>query len=189
MAIPFLIADHIFGTRGLSLRDGLDDTYTWTVWALWPTSAFMQSIALFVVWVHGVIGLHFWFRLRSWYSAFLPYMFVIAVLWPVMALLGFASAGKELNLLKAQDGVIDQMLADVGFLGGDAVDWVSSMEQNVMSVAAFMVVTVFFWPRMDQTLGTRFTERGVGLQLSKQAAPFYPTEVGFMGMSGPSRLS
>ena len=49
VAIPFLIADHIFGTRGLSLRDGLDDTYTWTVWALWPTSALMQSIALFVV--------------------------------------------------------------------------------------------------------------------------------------------
>ncbi len=145
VAIPFLIADHIFGTRGLSLRDGLDDTYTWTVWALWPSSALMQSLALFVVWVHGVIGLHFWFRLRSWYSAFLPYMFVIAVLWPVMALLGFASAGKELNLLKAQDGAIDQMLADVGFLGRDAVDWVSSMEQNVIFIAAIFVATVFTW--------------------------------------------
>jgi len=159
VAIPFLIADHIFGTRGLSLRDGLDDTYTWTVWALWPSSALMQSLALFVVWVHGVIGLHFWFRLRSWYSAFLPYMFVIAVLWPVMALLGFASAGKELNLLKAQDGVIDQMLADVGFLGRDAVDWVSSMEQNVMSVAAFMVATVFFGGYILQGLQNKLPDR------------------------------
>ena len=145
LTIPFLIADHVFGTRGLSLRDGLNDTYTWTVWALWPKSALIQSMALFVVWIHGVIGLHFWLRLRDWYASLAPWMLGLAVLWPVMALLGFVSAGKEVLLLRSQEGGVARLLSDVGFSGKEAADWVSAMEERTVFCAGIAIVSAVSW--------------------------------------------
>jgi adenylate cyclase len=52
--------------------------------------------------VHGCIGLHFWLRLRPWYSRVVPIFFSVGLLLPVLALLGFAEAGREISDLMAR---------------------------------------------------------------------------------------
>ena len=74
-----------------------DDTYEYVVRALWitaPAVGARQAVALVVIWAHGCLGLYFWLRYRNWYAQAAPWLLIVAVLLPVLALLGFAHAGQ-----------------------------------------------------------------------------------------------
>ena len=107
LSIPLLLATHVVGTRLAHTWFGVDDTYTYVVLALWesrPDIGVKQALATLLAWTHGCIGLYFWLRLKSWYAQASPWLFSLALLLPVLALLGFASAGREsvANLLDAE---------------------------------------------------------------------------------------
>jgi adenylate cyclase len=93
--IPLLLLDHVIGTRALSSAAGTDDSYVNVLRYLWPSHALMQAVALMVVWVHGIIGLYYYFRLRSWFKSLSVPFFVTAAAIPMLALAGFVSAGRE----------------------------------------------------------------------------------------------
>lgn len=58
----------------------------------------MRQVALVLaVWGHLVVGIHYWLRLRAGYRRVFPLATAIAVLVPVLALLGFWGAGLELR--------------------------------------------------------------------------------------------
>src|SRR4029450_6827293 len=81
------------------------DSYALIVLSLWnvsPLNGLRQAILVTVAWMHGCIGFHFWLRLRPWYSPFVPIFFSLALLLPVLALLGFAEAGREISDLMAR---------------------------------------------------------------------------------------
>lgn len=130
LLLPFLLAEHILGTRGLSLVGGLNDTYAWTVWALWPNSAYLQTFAIFAVWAHGCIGIHLWLRLKPWYGAVSLWLYALAVLWPVLAFLGFADAGQYIQQLAADRGWVSDMLFDVGYQGREQGAWVAEQTRR-----------------------------------------------------------
>ena len=165
LALPFLLAEHVLGTRGLSLRDGLDDTYAWTLWALWPGKAFWQGVALLAVWVHGCIGLHAWLKLKPWYEFWSPWLLGLAVLWPTLAFLGFADAGRDVAALAADRGWVSDMLFDVGFPGGDAAGWVADRKRDAAIAAAVLIGLAagwrtYGWARARRRRGVRITYPG-----------------------------
>lgn len=143
LILPFLLASHILGTRGLALRDGLVDQYAWSVWAMWPSTAVQQGAALFAVWAHGCIGLHFWLRLKPWYSRAAPWLLALAVLWPTLAFLGFADAGQEIQRMIADSrSWVRDLLDTVGFAGRDSVAWVTTTSaQTKIGVGAMIALT------------------------------------------------
>jgi adenylate cyclase len=97
LAIPLLLARHVVGTRLANLLYGQVDPYSRVALSLWhvrPDLGLRQSILLIIAWMHGCIGMHFWLRLRPWYSRVKAPLFAIAVLVPVVALLGFVNAGR-----------------------------------------------------------------------------------------------
>jgi adenylate cyclase len=51
-----------------------------------------------------MIGLHFWLRVRPWYSRLQPAALVLAVLVPVVSLLGLIEAGRQVAALAADPG-------------------------------------------------------------------------------------
>ncbi len=97
LLIPFWLAGHIIGTRGVNLHFGVDDDYFYVLNVLWPKDAWRQSLMLVIVWLHGCIGLHFWLRIRPWYGRLKPWLFAVGLLLPTLALIGFADAGRELR--------------------------------------------------------------------------------------------
>lgn len=102
LAIPPLLAAHVIGTRIALEWFEATDSYANVVLGLWvlhPASGARQAIVLVVAWLHACIGLHFWLRLRPWYPRVVPYLFGVALLLPVLALLGFAHAGREVSAL------------------------------------------------------------------------------------------
>jgi len=76
-------------------------------WQFRPDLGAKQALLLTIAWIHGCMGLHFWLRLKPWYSRVVPWLFGIALLVPVLALLGFAEAGREVSRLSQQEGWLD----------------------------------------------------------------------------------
>ncbi len=102
LSIPPLVISHIVGNRIAYEWTGSIDAYTRVVLVLWelrPEVGARQAIVLAVAWTHGCMGLHFWLRLRPWYARWAPALSAVAVLLPVLALLGFAHAGREVAAL------------------------------------------------------------------------------------------
>lgn len=101
LAIPFLIIDHAAGIRFSRMLFGIDEGYDIVIRRFWITSPYLglrQSIALVLIWAHGCFGVYFWLRYRSWYRQVAPYLLMFAVLLPIMALLGFSDAGRQMEM-------------------------------------------------------------------------------------------
>jgi len=99
LTIPYLLLVHIVNTRGTRILTGIDIDYTYEIANLWvdPWTRFRQIALVLLVWGHFAVGLHFWWRLRSWYSRAFPAILVALVLVPTAALLGFAEVGMTMT--------------------------------------------------------------------------------------------
>ncbi|MBY2926394.1 adenylate/guanylate cyclase domain-containing protein [Rhizobium leguminosarum] len=99
LMIPLLLMDHVIGTRIAHEFYGYIDDYETVVGMLWiknPANGLRQALAVVAVWIHGCIGIHFWLRYRSRYPDFAPLLLAIAILVPVLSLLGFVEMGRTL---------------------------------------------------------------------------------------------
>lgn len=95
LAIPLFLVDHIVGTRVMGRFFELDESYTAVLRRLWPGLASSQTILLLLVWIHGIIGLHFSLRSRESYQRWRDPFMLAAILVPILSLIGFAVAGRE----------------------------------------------------------------------------------------------
>lgn len=106
LTLPTLLITHVVGTRLAHEWHGVNDSYASIVLTLWhadPWAGLRQASVLIIAWLHGCIGLHFWLRLRPWYGSAKNSLFACALLLPLLALLGFAEAGKEVSDLVARN--------------------------------------------------------------------------------------
>jgi adenylate cyclase len=104
-AIPILLARHVVGTR---ISDNFFHTdvgyYAYLLWLYFvrvPEYGYLQMLVLVVAWGHAMIGLHFWLRVRPWYAGLQSAALVVAVLVPVLSLLGMIEAGRQVMALAA----------------------------------------------------------------------------------------
>jgi len=99
LLIPLLLIDHVIGTRIAHELYGYIDDYETVVGSLWiraPANGLRQAFGILAVWIHGCIGLHFWLRYRPWYAGLAPLLLALAILVPVLSLLGFVEMGRTL---------------------------------------------------------------------------------------------
>ena len=145
LIIPFILIDHVIGTRLLHELYGLDDTYVYEVLVLWeflPEKGALQSVLLVIAWLHGCMGLHFWLRLQSWYAHALPYLFAAVLLLPTLALLGFANAGQTIALLARDGDWVAATLAEVHFPDEEAVSFALALMERMKYGFVGLVVLV-----------------------------------------------
>jgi adenylate cyclase len=99
LSLPFLLIPHVVGTRIEFALTGRDSAYPEVVRGLWlvaPDNGVRQAVALVLAWFHGCLGIYFWLRTKRWFPGWAFPLYTGAVLVPVLALLGFAEAGKEI---------------------------------------------------------------------------------------------
>ena len=98
LLIPFLLADHFYGTRiSLSLF-GTEKGYSEELLKFWvrsPEAGVLQAVLMMIVWIHGSIGVHFWLALKPYYPRLRNLLLSVAVLLPALALLGYYQGGRE----------------------------------------------------------------------------------------------
>ncbi|WP_160006470.1 adenylate/guanylate cyclase domain-containing protein [Rhizobium sp. 18055] len=109
LTIPLLLIDHVIGTRVVHTLYGYRDNYETVMRTLWITSpgtGLRQIAALVIVWFHGCIGLHYWLRYRTWYTDVAAPLLAVAILVPVLAILGFIEMGRTIAE-PAYEGIVD----------------------------------------------------------------------------------
>lgn len=98
--IPWTLIPHVTVTMGLAKNFGFIPSYHQMLTILWPDHAFTQIVLLLVVWIHAMIGLHFWLRLYHWYRRFKFLALAFAIAMPVTAIWGFVEGARRLALAK-----------------------------------------------------------------------------------------
>src|SRR5438552_7528821 len=102
-AIPLLLVRHVVGTRISESFFHTDVGYyahlLWIYFVWSPGHGYLQMLVLVVAWAHAMIGLHFWLRVRPWYARLQPLALIVAVLVPVLSLLGMIEAGRQVMAL------------------------------------------------------------------------------------------
>ena len=90
--IPFLLTEHVLQTRVADTFYGADygyySTLLYTFFVMSPWSGVLQLSVLVIAWIHAIIGLRFWLRLKPWYERWQPVLFAFALLMPTLAILG-----------------------------------------------------------------------------------------------------
>lgn len=100
LAIPLLLTAHIVGTRIAHDVAGASDTYTrmmFLYWDLYPRIGIDQVVLLVIAWVHGAMGLYWWLRLRPGFPRFAATFTALVWLIPILSVLGFVDAGREVS--------------------------------------------------------------------------------------------
>lgn len=95
LAIPYWLISHVIVTRGSELVTGVPVTYLQELSLLWPGSAVKQNALLLLVWIHGIIGVHFWLRPKPWYKDGLLVLLPLAIAVPIVAMAGWMTAAKR----------------------------------------------------------------------------------------------
>ncbi|MBM4260050.1 MAG: adenylate/guanylate cyclase domain-containing protein [Deltaproteobacteria bacterium] len=106
LTIPILLIIHVVFTRLAHEWYAVNDSYASIVLTLWhadPWAGLLQESVLIIAWLHGCIGLHYWLRLHRWYGRYKTGFLIGALLLPLLALLGFADAGKQVSDFIARD--------------------------------------------------------------------------------------
>ncbi len=143
LAIPVLLTMHAIGSRLAFEWFGVDDSYTRLLllyWKLRVDLGVSQALLLVIAWTHGCIGLHLWLRLKPWYPRYAPGLAVVAVLVPVLSLLGFADGGREVLRLAAQPGWITQTLAAANLPNAEGSAVLDFTGQIILAVFAASIV-------------------------------------------------
>ena len=102
LLLPFLLVSHVVGARIVPDLTGVSSTYADQIRSLWvvnPIGGARQAAALVVAWAHGCLGFWFALRARPWFGRWTGPLSALALLVPVLALLGFAEAGRAVAAL------------------------------------------------------------------------------------------
>ena len=151
LVVP-LVASHASGTRGGRELLGVSVDYPLVLGAIW-TDGFEiaeQTVLVLVVWVHLVVGLHFWLRLRAWYPKAVPYLYAAALLIPVLSLLGFTMSGLEIRRQILEEGAGATIFAEVEALDPAARAEVELLDEGINLAFAFLLVATLIarWRRL-----------------------------------------
>lgn len=132
LAIPAFLTLHILGTRAASSFFGTEDGYLYTLTVLFvlaPELGIQQLFLMLLVWVHGTIGLHQWWRLKPAYRRVRDLALVSAVLLPAAAYAGVGVAVRDLLALAVQPGWVEETLTRLSAPGPDAVRIIYAVER------------------------------------------------------------
>ena len=103
---PILLISHLLGTRAAFQLYGTDDTYAYVLLAIWvddPTHGLRQTSATVIIWIHACIGIYYWLQLKPWFARAVAWLYGLALLIPVVGLLGFVNGGRAVGQLVAED--------------------------------------------------------------------------------------
>jgi len=103
LSILPLVVGHAVGNRGYDLLGNIDPNYYYVVTSMLLKPVFLVKLVVLipVVWIHLLIGLHFWLRIRQGYYRWLPYAYTLAVMVPTLAYAGL------FNMLQQASGWLD----------------------------------------------------------------------------------
>jgi adenylate cyclase len=98
LIIP-LLATHASANWGARVLQEVEVDYYFTISGIFSNSWYIvrQLLLVFVAWIHVCIGLHFWLRLKPWYRTWVPVLYAIALLIPVLAIVAAMRVSMDIS--------------------------------------------------------------------------------------------
>ena len=114
LVVP-LLAGRVIGTRGFHEVFAVELHYSRVSMQIWsaPLSVAKQVVLTLIVWLHVAVGLHFWLRVYRWYPRVRALLYAAALLLPVLALLGFARGGQQINVLAENSSAVPALFENI----------------------------------------------------------------------------
>jgi|FEC22Drversion2_1045045.scaffolds.fasta_scaffold00355_25 adenylate cyclase len=138
-------AVHVVGTRLANTLYDVDPGYPWVLASLVTTDwwGVTRQFALpVVVWIHACIGLHFAWRLRPWYQAWLPVLYAFALLVPVGGIVGAAIALRDVAELAQQPGFLQDLFERVNVPTQAGIDNLYAISRDLQIGALVLLMGV-----------------------------------------------
>ena len=141
-----LAAIHVVGTRVAHDYYGVQSGYPWVLASLaaggWDSIARQFALPL-VVWIHACIGLHFAWRLRPWYRAWLPTLYAVALLVPAAGIAGAGVALRDFAELAQQPGFLRDVFTRVQAPDAEGAAQLYRIADSLMTGAALLLAACF----------------------------------------------
>lgn len=113
---PPLLLNHVVATYiADQVTPDFDAAYGMMLAVYWkfsPGYAFQQLFVVVFVWIHGAIGLHGWLVVKPAWRRIGPFVLPVLFAMPILALVGFAEAGKTVLARLDGDPAWKQHLVD-----------------------------------------------------------------------------
>jgi adenylate cyclase len=157
LSAPPLLILHVLGTSVAHALYGLEDRYAYVLWVAWtaaPINGVLQAAAVVVTWIHGCIGLNYWLRVKAWFPPWRPWLGALALLIPVLALLGFAAGAREVAALAADPSWTAALGAQINIPSPDEIAFLYTLRDRLL-LAFVAIVGGVFAARGIRTLATR----------------------------------
>src|SRR5215472_721725 len=115
-SIPFFLTDHVLQTRVADTfydaNVGYYSNVLHTYFVTNPLRGGLQFAVMVIAWVHAMIGLWFWLRLKPWYPRWQPILYAFALLMPTLAILGALEGGRQVMALAEDPAWVAQQAQD-----------------------------------------------------------------------------
>ncbi len=97
IAMILLLIPHVIPVRGYYHGFEVDTTYPLILQAIWlDMGEVIRQFALVIVaWFHICLGFHYWLKTKHWYRKNLYWIYALAIIWPLLALIGFVQSGYQ----------------------------------------------------------------------------------------------
>jgi len=144
LSIPPLLVGHAVANRGFDLLGEVDPNYYYVVTSIALKPVFLIKLLLLiaVLWVHLVIGLHFWLRIRAGYRRYLAYSYALAVLIPALAYTGIYRMLREAGAWLDDNDRLDQIYAANMAMEQHDVDLLRGLEAQSWIFMALLIALV-----------------------------------------------
>jgi adenylate cyclase len=141
--VPFLLVEHVLGTRGLNLFFGVNDDYIYEALILWiyaPEKGFTLATLLIIAWIHGCIGIHFWISSKTYYNTIKYFLLLIAIVLPLAAVSGLLITAISIEDLVKDPQKLESVTAHINWPDMSAVQWVNDWKLTVWKAFGAAIV-------------------------------------------------
>ena len=145
LSILPLMVGHAVGNRGYDLLGEVDPNYYYVVTSLLLKPEFQIKLGLLilVIWIHMVIGLHFWLRIRKGYARFVPIAYALVILIPAMSYVGVYNMLRQASGWLDDEDRLDEIYAANIEMDLDDVEFLQGLEgQSWIVMIGLLAVTL-----------------------------------------------
>lgn len=146
LLIPLLAAEHAVATGYARMTLGLEPNYAYVLASMWhfdPLKGWVQMGLLCAAWGHGCTGIHHWLKVKPWYQSWSTQLYMLALVLPVAATLGFISAGLEVKRLAQDPSWLFGMIRSINYPGNGAVQHLFDVRDTWIAGLVAVVLAVF----------------------------------------------
>tara|TARA_B100000676_G_scaffold14189_1_gene12755 strand:+ start:2332 stop:4002 length:1671 start_codon:yes stop_codon:yes gene_type:complete len=147
LLVPLLVAGHVAGTRlAWEFYDTVSsyDLVLLYNWITNPVAGIQLAVLVVAVWLHGVMGLRHWLRLKPWFREASPLLFAASILVPVLGLLGFVQGGRAVEAFATDPDWTLQLYTRANLLEtrNDVVAMVNAAQPAVLTALSVVLVLI-----------------------------------------------